>query len=113
MESHLSAMNKVLSEMQALRVRSGFEVESNQDKLNINQPQGAGFGDLLNNAIDKVNEMSQHSADLKRAYERDDPSVDITQVMIASQKARIGMEAMTQVRNKVVEAYKDVMNMPI
>ena len=113
METHLSAMNQVLSEMQALRVRSGFEVDPKNDKLNINPTQENGFGQLLNNAIDKVNEMSQHSSELKKAYERDDPNVDITQVMIASQKAKIGMEAMTQVRNKVVEAYKDVMNMPI
>ena len=39
--------------------------------------------------------------------------VDITDVMIASQKAGVAFEAMVQVRNKLVEAYRDVMNMPI
>jgi flagellar hook-basal body complex protein FliE len=39
--------------------------------------------------------------------------MDLSQVMIAVQKSSLSFEAMVQVRNKLVEAYKDVMNMPI
>jgi flagellar hook-basal body complex protein FliE len=47
------------------------------------------------------------------AYEKGVAGVDITDVMIASQKASVSFQAMVQVRNKLVEAYKDVMSMPI
>jgi len=71
------------------------------------------FGDLFTQAIDKVNDVQQTSAGLAKAYEQGDPNVDITEVMVASQKASVSFQAMLQVRNKLVDAYRDVMNMPI
>lgn len=71
------------------------------------------FGDIFENAIDKVNETQKASGALSTAYEQGDPNVDITDVMIASQKASISFQAMLQVRNKLVDAYRDVLNMPI
>jgi flagellar hook-basal body complex protein FliE len=80
------------------------------------QPQpvsDASFGDLLKNSIDSVNETQQHASALKKSFELGDPDVDLARVMIASQKASVSFQAMNQVRNKLVEAYKDVMNMPM
>jgi len=50
---------------------------------------------------------------LRESYEMGDPEVDITQVMIASQKSTVAFEAMTQVRNKLVTAYQEIMRMPV
>lgn len=50
---------------------------------------------------------------MSKAYIKGDPNVSISDVMIASQKSSVAFQAATQVRNKLVEAYKDVMNMPI
>lgn len=72
-----------------------------------------GFADLLKQAVDNVNETQQQSAELQRAFETGDPAVDITQVMIQMQKASVSFEAMTQVRNRLVSAYQDIMNMPL
>nr|WP_305883243.1 flagellar hook-basal body complex protein FliE [Alkalimarinus coralli] len=71
------------------------------------------FGSLLSRAVDSVNETQQNSSALKTAYEQGDPTVDITRVMIESQKASVSFQALTQVRNKVVQAYEDIMKMPI
>ncbi|MGI1677430.1 MAG: flagellar hook-basal body complex protein FliE [Cellvibrionaceae bacterium] len=71
------------------------------------------FGDLFTQAIDKVNDVQKTSAGLAKAYEQGDPNVDITDVMVASQKSSVSFQAMLQVRNKLVDAYRDVMNMPI
>lgn len=73
----------------------------------------ASFGDMLKNAVDSVNETQQKSSELQRAFEMGDPQVDITQVMIQMQKASVSFEAMNQVRNRLVSAYQDIMNMPI
>lgn len=78
---------------------------------NINN--GPKFGDLLTQAVDKVNEVQQSSKSMTNAYLQGDSSVDITDVMIASQKSSVAFDSMVQVRNKFVDAYRDVMNMPI
>ena len=75
--------------------------------------ESGGFGDLLKQAVDSVNDTQQQSAELQQAFEMGDPAVDITQVMIQMQKASVSFEAMTQVRNRLVSAYQDIMNMPI
>ena len=72
-----------------------------------------GFGELFSKAIDSVNNTQQQSNALAKSYEMGDQGVDITDVMIASQKASVSFQAMLQVRNKLVDAYRDVMNMPI
>lgn len=71
------------------------------------------FGDLMTQAVNKVNDVQQSSNSMAEAYERGVAGVDITDVMIASQKASVSFQAMVQVRNKLIDAYRDVMNMPI
>lgn len=71
------------------------------------------FGDVMSKAINNVNDVQQKSSSMAEAYEKGVAGVDITDVMIASQKASVSFQAMVQVRNKLVEAYKDVMSMPI
>ena len=68
---------------------------------------------LFGQAINKVNDVQQASSRAAQGYIKGDPNIDISQVMIASQKSSVAFQAATQVRNKLVEAYKDVMNMPI
>jgi len=71
------------------------------------------FSDLLKGAIDGVNQTQKKAGQLAYAYETGDKNVDITQVMIQIQKANVSFTAMTQVRNKLITAYQDIMNMPI
>ena len=71
------------------------------------------FSTMFKSAVDSVNQAQKTSSALKTAYESGEPGVSLAQVMVASQKATVAFDAMTQVRNKVVEAYKDVMNMPV
>ena len=77
------------------------------------QAAEASFGNLLKDSINKVNETQKEASLLKTAFDSGQGNVDLAQVMIAAQKSSLSFEAMVQVRNKLVEAYKDVMNMPI
>lgn len=79
----------------------------------VRSVEGEGFGDLLKNAIDKVNDTQMEASRMATAFEQGDPRVELTQVMIQLQKASVSFQAMTQVRNKLVAAYEDVMKMPI
>ena len=71
------------------------------------------FNDMLGKAVNNVHEVQSQASELRTAYEMGDPNVDITRVMIAAQKSSVSFEALTQVRNRVVRAYEDIMNMPI
>lgn len=71
------------------------------------------FSEMFNSAINTVNDTQQTSASMAAAYERGDSGVSLSQVMVASQKASVSFQALTQVRNKLIDAYQDVMNMPI
>jgi flagellar hook-basal body complex protein FliE len=76
-------------------------------------PNVPDFQTMFGNAINNVNDQQMHSASLAKRFERGDPQVDLPEVMIAAQKASVSFEAMKEVRNKLVDAYKDVMNMPL
>lgn len=71
------------------------------------------FSDVLKRSVDAVNETQQTAGELKTKFERGVEGVELPQVMIASQKANLSFQAMVEVRNKLVDAYKEVMNMPI
>ncbi len=71
------------------------------------------FGDLLKRSIDAVNETQQKASTMRTAFEQGQEGLDLTDVMIAAQKSSLSFQAMVEVRNKLVEAYKDVMNMPV
>ncbi len=73
----------------------------------------SSFADMLGQAIGKVADTQQASTQLANAFEIGKSGVDLTDVMIASQKASVSMQALTQVRNKLVQAYQDIMQMPV
>lgn len=74
---------------------------------------GAEFGKLLGNAIDSVNSQQMEAGKLSNQIEMGDGGVSLVKAMIASQKANVAFQATLQVRNRVVSAYQDIMNMPI
>ena len=76
-------------------------------------PNVPNFQTMFSNAINNVNETQMKSGALAKRFEQGDPQVDLPEVMIAAQKASVSFEAMKEVRNKLVDAYKDIMNMPV
>ena len=73
----------------------------------------AGFADALKNSLDAVNQTQQSANALSQAFETGTTTASLAEVMLASQKASIAFQATVQVRNKVVQAYQDIMNMAV
>lgn len=71
------------------------------------------FSAVLQRSINQVNEVQQQAKGTAQAYEVGDPNVSVADVMIAAQKSSIAFQAATQVRNKLVAAYQEVMSMQI
>jgi len=73
----------------------------------------ADFSSLLSDAVNKVNETQMRAGELAKAFEAGEQGVDLAEVMVAMQKASLSFQATTQVRNRLVSAYQDIMNMPL
>lgn len=71
------------------------------------------FAALLKASVNGVNEAQATASEMAAAFERGDPDVSLPAVMIAIQKAGLAFQAMTEVRNRLVSAYQDIMNMPL
>lgn len=71
------------------------------------------FAALFGQAIERVNAVQQEANTLQKSYELGEPGTSLTQVMIATEKSSLAFEAMTQVRNRLVDAYKEIMNMSV
>jgi flagellar hook-basal body complex protein FliE len=71
------------------------------------------FANVMKAGLDRVNETQQQASTLATRFERGDPGVELSQVMIESQKASVAFRATVEVRNRLVSAYQDIMNMPI
>ncbi|TZF90707.1 flagellar hook-basal body complex protein FliE [Cognatilysobacter lacus] len=74
---------------------------------------GSGFGTAMSNAIDNVSKVQNDASDLQRAFELGDPKADLARVMVSMQQSQVAFRATVEVRNRLVQAYQDVMNMPI
>ncbi len=75
--------------------------------------QPSDFANLMKNSIDQVAGMQSQATALADAYEAGDKSVDLAKVMLEVQKAGLAFHAMTEVRNKLIDAYTQVMNMSV
>lgn len=71
------------------------------------------FGATLRNALEGVNGAQQKSGELVRAFELGEPGADLAKVMVAAQQSQVAFRATVEVRNRLVQAYQDVMNMPL
>ena len=71
------------------------------------------FSSVLSRSIDAVNGLQQEASSLKTAYELGDGEIDLPTVMVATQKASLSFEAVVEVRNKLLNAYQEIMNMQV
>ena len=71
------------------------------------------FAALLQQSIASVNKTDERAGKMAEAFETGTANVSLSELMVADQKASVSFQAMLQVRNKLVESYKDVMNMPM
>ena len=107
-------IQSMLQTLKAYQAQAGGGVDDAGNKVGgASQPQGAsGFTDLIQKSLHSVNEIQQESKSKAEAYERGE-GVPLTDVVLSMQKSSIAFEAPLQVRNKVLKAYEDILNMPV
>ncbi|MDD5384829.1 MAG: flagellar hook-basal body complex protein FliE [Gallionella sp.] len=103
-----SAVDSLLAQMRIAAAAAGLR-EPNQAV----QAGKVDFADVLKSSLDGVARVQAKSEDMQKAFVLGDNSVSLSDTMIAMQKASINFQATVQVRNKVVQAYNDIMNMQV
>ncbi|MFD2180259.1 flagellar hook-basal body complex protein FliE [Veronia pacifica] len=101
-------VNTMQQEMQVLAAEA-----QSMTRPATGQQVGEDFGQLLSNAINNVNGLQKTSSELTTRFDQGDRSVSLSDVMIARNKSSVAFDATVQTRNKLVEAYKELMNMPV
>lgn len=109
--------NSLFAQMQSMSLeavgRNTNDISFENEGIPSINKSGSDFGNLLKDAINNVNDIQQDAATKKNAYEMGDRSITLAETMISLSKAGIAFDATIQVRNKFVEAYKEIMNMPV
>lgn len=100
----------MVAQLKAAAARS----QGNVNPLQTNQPAvKVDFADALKASLNQVNSAQQKSTELGQRFVLGDDKVNLSDVMISMQKASISFQATVQVRNKLVSAYHDIMNMQV
>lgn len=104
-----------MQQMQGLAIGGSNPIQSENSISSISSTNksSSDFSSLLQDAVNKVNDIQQDAGQKKKAFEMGDDRVTLAETMIASAKAGVAFDATVQVRNKFVEAYKEIMSMPV
>ena len=112
------AISSILSQIRAHEMRTGaaradVAPSTAIDVGGAGKASAPGFAETLSNTIDKVSATQANAGALQHAFELGDPRADLARVMVAMQQSQVAFKATVEVRNRLVQAYQDVMNMPI
>lgn len=103
------SMDSLLAKLQAARdVASAMPSKTTTPASNP-----VDFGTMLKNTLDSVNKAQTTAASLADKFQLGDPKVSLEDSMVAMQKANVSFQAALQVRNRVVQAYHDIMNLQV
>jgi flagellar hook-basal body complex protein FliE len=111
-----SRIESMLAQLKAAAQRPEADQLNVTNELSGTQGQNTGkvnFADALKASLDQVNQVQMTAKKLGESFAMGDDSVSLSDIMIASQKASISFQATVQVRNKLVSAYHDIMNMQV
>ena len=105
------SIDQVLGQIRAIRQQASAPVEAMRESSS--QTERVDFGNVLKNSIESVNSTQKTAGEMAAAFERGEENVSLPEVMVALQKADVSFSAMVEVRNKLVDAYQEVMRMSV
>jgi len=104
-----AAMNTLLAKLEAARAALGHLPGA----APATAAGPADFAKLLKDSVAKVNDTQSQAMGLAERFQLGDPKVTLEETMVSLSKANISFQQMVQVRNRVIAAYHDVMNMQV
>jgi flagellar hook-basal body complex protein FliE len=103
-----TGINQMLNELRTVaQAAAGKPAQAAQEA------GGADFGQALQSALEQVSAAQKDAQQMAQSFSAGDPNVNLQDVMVNLQKANLSFQQMVQVRNKLVTAYQDIMNMQV
>jgi flagellar hook-basal body complex protein FliE len=93
--------------------RAGMNPNGTPLVSNSKGTEGVGFQQALTQALRGVSDSQLKSDEMQRQVSLGNPTVSLEETMVSMQKSQIGFQATLQVRNRLVQAYSDIMNMSV
>ncbi|MGQ7248649.1 flagellar hook-basal body complex protein FliE [Halomonas sp. V046] len=110
----IPAMQSALAQMTSMAQQAGQANDSRGLAAGgAGMQADTGFADALKSSIQRINELKQTADTQAKAFQAGTPGVELNDVMVDMQKASVAFQMGQQVRNRLVSAYKDVMNMQV
>jgi flagellar hook-basal body complex protein FliE len=122
MNASISPLSSALQQMQSLASQAAGTVQSGPVVPEIGGPDDSGpsgavsagtFADALRSSVNDISGAQMKAANEGKAFELGSPNVSLNDVMVDAQKANVGLQFGLQVRNKLVAAYTDIMNITV
>ncbi len=105
-----ATITSILSQIRSLQSQTAMRPDTSEQ---VASTQGGGFGESLRKALSSVDNDQKNAQSLAQRFEMGDPDASLTKVMLAQQSAQLSFRATVEMRNRLVQAYQDVMNMPL
>ena len=104
-------INQVLQQIRSLSAQTKVDTAQAPQAQQANGP--SAFANILRQGLDAVNQNQVKADQMTDAFARGTPGVELPQVMLATAKASVSFHALNEVRNRLVSAYQDIMNMQL
>ena len=101
-----SGIDQLLQELNSLAARAEGQTQAPA-------PGSPDFGAMLKSVLDQANNAQQEAGNLTQQFDLNAPGADLHDVMMSLQKASLSFQTMVQVRNRLVSAYQEIMNMQV
>jgi flagellar hook-basal body complex protein FliE len=107
-------VQQVLSQMRVMEAQAKSSVGVDALPINsLSNTQKVDFSEVLANTVNSVNETMKASGKMAEAFEKGDSNISMAELMITMEKSSVSFQSMVQVRNKLLNAYQEIMNMPV
>ena len=111
-------INSILAQIRSLSAQAQTKVGAAQLPQSpqtgaTNATGSSDFANILKSGLDAVNQSQAQANQMTDAFSRGTPGVELPQVMLATAKAGVSFHALSEVRNRLVSAYQDIMNMQL
>ena len=106
-------IDRVLAQIRSISAQAQGGIGAARPSSPSKSVAGPGFASILQQGLQQVNQAEVRADQLATAFEKGTPGVELSQVMLEVQKASVSLRAATEVRNRLVSAYQEIMNMPI
>ncbi len=109
----IPSIQSSIQQMQSLAAQAAGKSEDRIAQPETSKANGPGFVDELHASIDRISQLQKTASESTKAFEMGDPRVSLNDVMVDKQQASLAFEMGVQVRNRLIQSYKEIMNMQV